>query len=72
METFNIKCVTLDDFCDVHELDIYAVEDILIESEYSYGTNDDTLVCYETLCDMCDIRPLSTYKGIDLMVALGS
>ena len=72
METFNIKCVTLDDFCDVHELDIFAVEDILLESEYSYGTNDDTLVDYETLCDMCDVRPLSTYSDIDLMVALGS
>ena len=72
MKTFNIKCVTLDDFCDTHELDIFEVDDILLESDYSYGTNDDTLIGYETLCDMCDINPLSTYSGYGLMVALGS
>ena len=43
-----------------------------MHSKYSYGTNDDTLIGYETLCDMCDTRPLSTYRGIDLMVSLGS
>ena len=64
--------VTLEDFVDAHELDLYDVDDILLNSDYSYGTNDDTLVGYETLCDMCDINPLSTYRGIDLMVALGS
>ena len=72
MKTFNIKCVTLEDFVDTHELDLYAVDDIILGSKFSYGTNDNTLVGYETLCDMCDIRPLSTYRGIDLMVALGS
>ena len=72
MKTFNIKCVTLEDFVDIHELDLYAVDDILLSSKFSYGTNDNTLVGYETLCDMCDIRPLSTYRGIDLMVSLGS
>jgi len=72
MKTFNIKCVTLEDFVDIHELDLYAVDDILLSSKFSYGTNDDTLIGYETLCDMCDVNPLSTYRGIDLMVALGS
>jgi len=64
--------VTLEDFVDAHELDLYDVDDILLNSKYSYGTNDDTLVGYETLCDLCDTRPLSTYRGIDLMVSLGS
>jgi len=72
METFNIRCVTLEDFVDAHELDLYDVDDILLNSKYSYGTNDETLIVYENLCDMCDIRPLSTYSGIDLMVCLGS
>lgn len=72
MKTFNIRCVTLEDFCDTHELDLYAVDDILLNSKYSYGTNDNTLVGYETLCDMCDVNTLSTYRGMDLMVALGS
>ena len=64
--------VTLEDFVDAHELDLYDVDDILLNSKYSYGTNDDTFVGYETLCDLCDTRPLSTYRGIDLMVSLGS
>jgi hypothetical protein len=72
MKTFNIKCVTLEDFVDTHELDLLDVDDLLMHSKYSYGTNDDTLIGYETLCDMCGTRPLSTYRGIDLMVALGS
>jgi hypothetical protein len=72
METFTITCVTLEDFCDAHELNVYDVDDALLNSKYSWGTNDDTLVGYETLCDMCDTRPLSAYRGIDLMVALGS
>ena len=72
MKTFNIKCVTLEDFVDTHELDLLDVEVMLMHSKYSYGTNDDTLIGYETLCDMCDTRPLSTYRGTDLMVSLGS
>ena len=64
--------VTLEDFVDAHRLDLYDVDNILLNSKYSYGTNDDTLIGYETLCDMCDVNPLSTYRGIDLMVALGS
>jgi hypothetical protein len=76
MKTFNIRCVTLDDFCDTHELDIFAVDDILLESDYSYGTNDDTLVGYHTLCSMCGVDPLPGYyddnNRLDLMVSLGS
>jgi len=64
--------VTLEDFVDAHGLDLYEVDDILLSSDYSYGTNDDTFVGYETLCDMCNTRPLSTYRGTDLMVSLGS
>ena len=64
--------VTLEDFVDTHELDLMDVDDILMHSKYSYGTNDDTFVGYETLCDMCNTRPLSTYRGTDLMVSLGS
>ncbi len=64
--------VTLGDFVDAHELDLYEVSDIIDNSHYTYGSNDDTLIHYESLCDMCDTRPLSTYKGMGLMVALGS
>lgn len=72
MKIYRYSYVTLEDFVDAHELDLYDVDDILLSSKYSYGTNDDTLVGYETLCDLCDTRPLSTYRGIDLMVSLGS
>jgi len=76
MKTFNIKCVTLEDFVDAHELDLYDVDDMLMDSKYSYGTNDDTLVGYHTLCNMCGVDPLPGYyddnNGTDLMVSLGS
>lgn len=72
MKINSYRYVTLEDFIDTHELDLYEVEDILLDSKFSYGTNDDTLVGYETLCDMCDTRPLSTYRNTDLMVSLGS
>ena len=72
MKIHRYSYVNLEDFVDAHELDLYDVDDILLNSKYSYGTNDDTLVGYETLCDLCDTRPLSTYRGIDLMVSLGS
>lgn len=63
--------VTLEDFVDAHELDLYDVDDILLNSNYSYGTNDDTFVGYNTLCAMCGVRPLTGYS-LDLMVSLGS
>ena len=76
METFNIRCVTLEDFVDAHELDLYNVDDILLNSDYSYGTNDYTLVGYHTLCSMCGVDPLPGYyddnNRLDLMVSLGS
>lgn len=71
METFTITCVTLEDFVDAHDLDFFDVENILLDSEYSYGTNDDTLVGYYTLCEMLCIRPLRDIKS-DVMVSLGS
>jgi len=72
MKIKSYSYVTLEDFVDAHGLDLYEVDDILLSSDYSYGTNDDTFVGYETLCDMCNTRPLSTYRGTDLMVSLGS
>ena len=63
--------VTLEDFVDAHGLDLYDVDDILLNSDYSYGTNDDTLVGYHTLCNMCGVIPLNGYS-LDLMVSLGS
>ena len=71
MQINSYRYVTLEDFVDAHELDLYEVDDILLSSEYSYGTNDDTLVGYHTLCDMCGTDPLDGYS-LDLMVSLGS
>jgi hypothetical protein len=64
--------VTLEDFVDAHQLDLIDVDDILMHSKYSYGTNDDTFVGYHTLCKMCGTRPLNAYNTLDLMVSLGS
>ena len=63
--------VTLEDFVDAHDLDLYEVDDILLNSDYSYGTNDDTLVEYHALCNLCGTRPLAGYS-VGLMVSLGS
>jgi hypothetical protein len=63
--------VTLEDFVDAHKLDLYDVDNILLNSKYSYGTNDDTFVGYHTLCSMCGVRPLTSYS-LELMVSLGS
>jgi hypothetical protein len=63
--------VTLEDFVDAHRLDLYDVDNILLNSKYSYGTNDDTFVGYHTLCSMCGVRPLTGYS-LELMVSLGS
>jgi hypothetical protein len=54
MQIKSYRYVTLEDFVDTHELDLMDVDDILMHSKYSYGTNDDTFVGYETLCAMCD------------------
>jgi len=62
--------VTLEDFVDAHGLDLYDVDDILLNSKYSYGTNDDTLVGYHTLCKLCGTRAYG--YSLDLMVSLGS
>ena len=63
--------VTLEDFVDAHKLDLYDVDNILLNSKYSYGTNDDTFVSYHALCSMCGVRPLTGYS-LELMVSLGS
>jgi len=63
--------VTLEDFVDAHKLDLYDVDNILLNSKYSYGTNDDTFVSYHALCSMCRVRPLTGYS-LELMVSLGS
>jgi hypothetical protein len=76
MKIKSYSYVTLEDFVDAHGLDLYEVDDILLSSDYSYGTNDDTFVGYHTLCAMCDVDPLPGYydddNHLDLMVSLGS
>ena len=71
MQVNSYRYVTLEDFVDAHQLDLYDVDDILLNSDYSYGTNDDMFVGYHTLCKMCGTRPLTGYS-LDIMVSLGS
>jgi hypothetical protein len=71
MQLYSRTYVTLEDFVDAHKLDLYDVDNILLNSKYSYGTNDDTFVGYRTLCSMCGVRPLTGYS-LELMVSLGS
>ena len=71
MQTNTYTFVTLEDFVDAHDLDLYEVADIIDNSHYTYGTNDDTLVEYHALCNLCGTRPLAGYS-VGLMVSLGS
>jgi hypothetical protein len=70
METFTYTCVTLRDFCDYADWDYDYVLDELLESDVSWGTNDDTLVTPETVAHICEY---AVPEGIDknLMISLG-
>lgn len=70
METFTYTCVTLRDFCEYAEWDYDYVLDELLQSDVSWGTNDDTLVTPETVADVCDYTvPVGTDEN--LMISLG-
>jgi hypothetical protein len=72
MKTFQYTCVDIAEFCDAHDLDIYAVDDVVNASDISWGTNEDTLVSYKRLCKMMDVVPLREYNDTDIMVSLGA
>jgi hypothetical protein len=72
MKTFTIECVTLEAFCEFNKLDIEPVFEKVRNSDISFGTNDDTLISYYTVCKMCGVIPLRDMMENDLMVSLGS
>lgn len=72
MQTFNIECISVEDFSDAHQLDLDTIHDTLANSDFSYGTNDVTLISYYTVCEMFGVRPKRDFMKDDLMVALGS
>ena len=68
---FTYTCLTLEDFCEIHGLSYDDAVDNLMGSDYSWGSNDDTLVKYENLCYELDTRPESGYHRKGIMVSLG-
>jgi hypothetical protein len=70
--TFTYTCLDLSDFCRAHSLNyIDSIKD-LIDSDWSWGGNDDTLIKYSNMCLFFDEDELPEYKDIEnLMVALG-
>ena len=71
MQTFNYVCVTLEDFCDELGWDFQTTNDALLNSDISWGTNDDTLVMPTTLANICE-KQLPENLNHDIMVSLGS
>lgn len=71
MDIFTYRCVNLQDFCDEVDWDYFETLDILLDSDISYGTNDDTLVRPDTMAKLCD-KELPENFDFDLMISLGS
>jgi hypothetical protein len=71
MDIFTYKCVTLEDFCDNVGWDYMYTIDCLLDSDISYGTNDDTLVTPSTLANICEMD-LPEAFDFDIMISLGS
>lgn len=71
MDIFTYKCVTLQDFCDNVGWDYMYTLDSLLDSDISYGTNDDTLVMPSTLANICEMD-LPETVDFDIMISLGS
>lgn len=69
METFDIKCVTLADFCEHNHLDDDVVLREIEGSDVSFGTNDDTLVSKNTIEKILGI---SVDLPENVFVSLGS
>ena len=70
MDTFVYRCINLRDFCDEVDWDYFDTVDTLLDSDISYGTNDDTLVRPDTLANICD-KELPENFDFDLMISLG-
>lgn len=71
MDIFTYKCVYLQDFCNHVGWDFIQTLDCLLNSDISYGTNDDTLVCPDTLAHICEMD-LPEDFDFDIMISLGS
>lgn len=71
MITFNYTCVTLEDFCKELGWDFERTNDMLLNSDISWGTNDDTLVMPTTLANICEMQLPENFNH-DLMISLGS
>jgi hypothetical protein len=71
MDIFTYRCVNLKDFCDAVGWDYFETLDILLDSDISYGTNDDTLVRPDTLSKICE-KDLPENFDYDLTISLGS
>lgn len=71
MDIFTYKCVTLKDFCDHVCWDYDEVLEGLLNSDISYGTNDDTLVRPDTLASIMEYDFPNNFDA-DILISLGS
>ena len=78
MDTFNYKCVLLKDFCEAVGWNHVETVDHLMNSDISFGNNDDTLVTPHNLADICEKELPENFEEMaglnpddDLMISLG-
>lgn len=71
MNTKTITVVEVGDVFKEYGLVPYDAHNLILESDVSYGTNDDTLVSLARLCDILGIKIKSEHDG-SLLVSLGA
>lgn len=70
MKTYKVTCVSLFDFCKEYNISYDLTSNIVSDSDYSFGTNDDTLVKLGNLCRLLEIEVKKNHDP-DLFVSLG-
>ena len=70
MDIFTYRCVNLRDFCSAVGWDYENTMNELLNSDISFGNNNDTLVTPSSLADICE-QDLPDNFDYDLMISLG-
>lgn len=72
MKSFFRECVSIEQVCELNNLDIDEVLDSVSDSEISYGNNDDTLVKGSRLEDILGKSLSWGDRDNTIFVSLGS
>lgn len=62
MKTFTHECIRLRDYCDHNKLDYSDVVQMVCESDFSFGTNYDTLMSLPDLWMILEDNDIDVQK----------